>query len=31
MDVKSAKVDGENIKADTFYMLKNGEFEEVRE
>ena len=29
MDVKSAKVDGENIKADTFYMLKNGEFKEV--
>ena len=31
IDVKSAKVDDENIKADTFYMLKNGEFEEVRE
>ena len=31
IDVKSAKVDGENIKANTFYMLKNGEFEEVRE
>lgn len=31
IDVKSAKVDGKNIKADTFYVLKNGEFEEVRE
>ena len=28
VDVKSAKVDGENIKADTFYELKNGEFVE---
>lgn len=26
--VKSAKVDGELIKADTWYMLKNGEFTE---
>ena len=28
--VKSAKVDGEKIKADTFYTLKNGEFVEVK-
>ena len=28
-DVKSALVDGEIIKADTFYMLKDGEFTEV--
>lgn len=28
-DVKSALVDGETIKADTFYMLKDGEFTEV--
>ena len=27
--VKSAKVDGENIKEDTFYMLKDGKFVEV--
>ena len=27
--VQSAKVDGEKIKADTFYTLKNGEFVEV--
>ena len=27
--VKAAKVDGETIKADTFYTLKNGEFEEA--
>ena len=27
--VQSAKVDGEKIKADTFYALKNGEFVEV--
>ena len=27
--VESAKVDGEKIKADTFYTLKNGEFVEV--
>ena len=29
IDVKSAKVDGENIKEDTFYMLKEGKFVEV--
>lgn len=29
IDVKSAKVDGENIKEDTFYMLKDGKFVEV--
>ena len=29
MDVKSAKVDDEKIKANTFYMLKNGKFKEV--
>ena len=29
VDVKSVKVDGENIKEDTFYMLKNGKFVEV--
>ena len=28
--VQSAKVDGEKIKADTFYTLKNGEFVEVK-
>jgi hypothetical protein len=28
-DVKSIRVDGENIKENTFYMLKNGEFIEV--
>lgn len=28
--VKAAIVDGEKIKADTWYQLKNGEFEEVR-
>ena len=27
--VKTAKIDGEELKADTWYMLKNGEFEEV--
>ena len=27
--VKSAQIDGENLKADTFYSLKNGEFVEV--
>ena len=27
--VKTAKIDGEKLKADTWYMLKNGEFEEV--
>ena len=29
IDVKSAKVDGENIKEDTFYTLKDGKFVEV--
>ncbi len=29
VDFKSHIVDGETIKADTFYMLKNGEFMEV--
>lgn len=29
VDVKSAKVDGVNIKANTCYMLKNGKFIEV--
>ena len=29
VDVKSAKVDGENIKEDTFYTLKDGKFVEV--
>ena len=28
---KAAEVDGEKIKADTFYTLKNGEFVEVSE
>lgn len=27
--LRSAKVDGEKIKADTFYKLINGEFAEV--
>ena len=27
--VKTAKIDGEKLKADTWYMLKNGEFEEA--
>ena len=31
VDVKSAKVDDEKIKANTFYMLENGEFKEVEE
>lgn len=30
-DVKAAEVDGEKIKADTFYMLKDGEFVEVED
>ena len=30
IDFKSHIVDGETIKADTFYMLKNGEFMEVK-
>ena len=29
--VKTAQIDGEKLKADTWYMLKNGEFEEVEE
>ena len=29
VDVQSELVDGDEIKADTFYMLKNGQFEEV--
>ena len=29
--VKAAKIDGEKLKADTWYMLKNGEFEEAEE
>ena len=29
VDIKSAKVDGENIKEDTFYTLKDGKFVEV--
>ena len=29
VDVKSTKVDGENIKEDTFYTLKDGKFVEV--
>ena len=29
IDVKSAKVDGKNIKEDTFYTLKDGKFVEV--
>ena len=29
--VKTAQIDGEKLKADTWYMLKNGEFEEVDE
>ena len=29
--VKTEKVDGEHIKADTFYKLVNGEFKEVEE
>lgn len=29
VDIKSAKVDRENIKEDTFYMLKDGKFVEV--
>ena len=28
---KAAVVDGETIKADTWYCLKDGEFEEVQE
>ena len=29
--VKTAQIDGEKLKADTWYMLKNGEFDEVEE
>lgn len=29
--VKTAKIDGEKLKADTWYIVKNGEFEEVEE
>ena len=29
--VKTAQIDGEKLNADTWYMLKNGEFEEVEE
>ena len=29
--VKTAKIDGEKLKADTWYVLKNGEFEEAGE
>ena len=29
--VKSAQIDGEKIKEDTFYQLKNGEFVEIDE
>ena len=29
--VKTAQIDGEKLKADTWYMLKNGEFEEAEE
>ena len=29
VDVKSVKVDGEQIKADTFYTLKGGKFVEA--
>ena len=29
--VKTAQIDGEKLKADTWYMLKNGEFEKVEE
>ena len=28
---KMARVDGDKIKADTYYMLKNGEFAEVKQ
>ena len=30
-EVKTAMVDGENIKADTLYQLNNGEFVEVED
>jgi len=31
VDVQTKKVDGKNIKADTFYQLKNGKFTKVKE
>ena len=31
VDAKMAVVDGDKIKADTYYMLKNGEFAEVKQ
>ena len=31
VDAKMAVVDGNKIKADTYYMLKNGEFAEVKQ
>lgn len=31
IDVRCAKVDGENIKGDTWYTLRNGDFIEVKE
>ena len=31
VDAKMARVDGDKIKADTYYMLKNGEFAEVKQ
>jgi hypothetical protein len=31
IDVQCAKVDGEKIKADTFYCLENGQFVECGE
>ena len=31
LNIKAAKVDGEQIKADTWYILKGGEFAEVGE
>ena len=30
-DVKTAQIDGEKLKADTWYILKNGKFEEAEE
>ena len=31
IDVQCAKVDGDTVKADTYYTLKNGAFKEVLE
>lgn len=31
VEAKMAVVDGDKIKADTYYMLKNGEFAEVKQ